>query len=248
VDRTDYRKATGSTGSAASNSKILYTAEGLGNRGTDITVELVDNSTDDSDESLTITREETFNSEIDATTTHTADQYVALAIVDPNENNFDLTVNTSEPKGVTGTKRVVTVKPDTDGTGTITSTIQEVVDAVNNDTDASKVMSLSVNSGATGSNTVSTLSEDNIDTTISVELADTSGTIDSTANDVVDAINGNATAAAAITASKTGPGWQNQRLPALSCPSAVQSLPAPSAHTAFPAAAAGWPSCSYLWL
>lgn len=203
IDRTDFRRATGTTGTAASNTEIQYTAEGYGDRGTDITVEIVDNSSNDDDETITVTREETFNSEIDASTSHTADQYVALAIEDPGENNFDLTVTPSTTRSITGTKRVVTVKPDTDNTGTITSTIQEVVDAVNGDTDASKIMSLSVNSGATASNPVSTLAEDNIDTTITIEAAD-DGSITSTANDVVDAVNGDATAAAAITASLSG--------------------------------------------
>lgn len=189
ISRSDFRVADATTGDPGANSGVRYVAEQFGPPGENLTVDLVNSSSDDDDESITITSELTTGSggtdEITWTQLAPVTEDVSVEIKDPGEKDSNLNVNVTTNRDVNGVFHDIVVSLSTDSGGSIDSSVDEVVTAVNNDTQASAL----VNASTSDSGTMTTVSETSITTTVEVELADNAGSITTTANQLIQAIN-----------------------------------------------------------
>jgi len=76
-------------------------------------------------------------------------QDISIEVLDPSANDATLSCS------IDGLKIIVSLA--TDGTGAITSTVQEVIDIINNHTDATLLVLVTLETGATGTNVVDTV-------------------------------------------------------------------------------------------
>jgi hypothetical protein len=213
ITRFNYRKATGTTGTAASDNLINWTSAKYGPLGDNVQVEIKDPgqvgaSLDIDTETTLVTGTEAANTAILWTSQKDEKHIIKVEYKDPGTQNASLsvTVTTTDLKmyGHDGSQEhIISFSLATDATSTITTTAADIISLATSDSNVAALVTAANYGASNGSGVVSAMTETAIPFKVIVNCAtdDVYGNITSTASEVVNGVNSDTTAATFVSAS-----------------------------------------------